>query len=86
MGYPNRLARSTSPPQTETPGTIKPVKSELYRKIWTRFTQAPKPAATILQEVISTCQKFGTDYIDVMTTAIAAQNEDAANDATSGGQ
>ena len=79
-----RLSRSTKPPVTPGPLTPRPVKIELYRKIWSRGTFAPKPAATILQEVIDACRMAGADYIDVLTTALAAKSEDAVQDATLG--
>lgn len=87
MTYYNRLNRSTARPKTETPTTPQPTKQELYTKIWERHVQQPTPASTILQEVIDTCNKLmqkGADYYDVLTAAIAAQGEDAVNDATSG--
>lgn len=84
MGYYNRLNRSTAKSETETPQEQRPTKMELYHKIWNRHVQAPTPASTILQEVIHACQKLGVEYYDVLTTAIAAKNEDAVSDATSG--
>jgi len=80
-----RLSRSTSPPVTPGPQTPGPIKTELYQKIWNRFVDPRKTPQTVLQEVIDTCRNAGADYNDVLTTAIAAKSEDAADDATSGG-
>jgi hypothetical protein len=84
MSY-DRLTRSTATPGTVPPQESRPNKRELYHKIWTRYTHVPKSATTILDEVIATCREQGADYNDVLTTAMAAKNEDAARDATSRG-
>jgi len=59
-------------------------KRALYTKIWQRHVQAPKTANVVLQEVIDLCRDKGADYIDVMSAAITARQEDAAQDATLG--
>jgi len=86
MSFYNRLNQPTGRPVTNTqsPQTTVPDKRALYNKIWNRHVQQPKTAAVVLTEVIDLCRKQGADYLDVMTTAIAAQNQDAADDATLG--